>query len=230
MEGGGGPWIPSPRWAERASALALEDPGPQGGQARAWAGVWGTSHPYTDPVPQPYLPLAPRPPLLSACLPVAGSCGKRRVRAGNHRGSAGCTRPLSHPHPASEEGEEAASGATLGPPEGSAGLPGERQLIPGGGGKDAYRLASGCGLCSRGSWRQQGQKLRHREFRGAPGCAHPHLTLASLPRRAGSRGDTGVTHGHTEPAHSTPMLSSPEGQGFAPGPTGVTRQPLGPWD
>lgn len=90
-------WIPSPRWAEQASALVLEDPGPQGGQARAWAGVWGTSHPYTDPVPQPYLPLAPRPPLLSACLPVAGSCGERRVRAGNHRGSAGCTRPLPTP-------------------------------------------------------------------------------------------------------------------------------------
>ena len=175
-------------------------------------------------MPQPYLPLAPRPPLLSACLPVAGSCGERRVRAGNHRGSAGCTRP----HSASEEGEEATSGATLGPPEGSAGLPGKGQLILGGGGKDVYRLASGCGLHSHGSQRQQGEAPTPGILRG-PQCAHPHLAQAGLLRRAGSRGDTGMTHGHTKPAHSTPMLTGPEGQGFAPGPTGVTQQPLGPW-
>ena len=39
-----------------------------------------------------------------------------------------------------------------------------------------------------------------------------------------------MTHGHTEPAHSTPLFTGPEGQGFAQGPAGVTQQPLGTWD
>lgn len=38
-----------------------------------------------------------------------------------------------------------------------------------------------------------------------------------------------MTHGHTKPSSSTPMLTGPEGQGFAPGPTGSSRQQLGPW-
>lgn len=77
------------------------------------------------------------------------------------------------------------------------------------------RPASRHGFRSLGSRRQGGKWTR--EFRGARGPPPPH---PSWPRGAGSWGNRGVTHSHTEPAHSTlfAQLRSP---------TEGTRRPLG---
>lgn len=72
--------------------------------------------------PSPTCPTAPRPPLWApACLWQEAVSGCAQVRQGNIE--ALHAPPL--PTPSASEEEEATSGATLGPPEGSTGLPGK---------------------------------------------------------------------------------------------------------
>lgn len=60
-----------------------------------------------DPVPRPTCASAQRLPLLRACLPArlpaAGSCGERRVRAGNHQAPQPAA-PTPFPPPPSQWG------------------------------------------------------------------------------------------------------------------------------
>lgn len=161
-----------------------------GSQARAWAGVWGTSHPAWTL--HPGLPA----PGLGACLssvpalpPVAGSCGERRVRAGNHQAPQPAA-PTPFPPPPSSG--ERGGGLRSHPGQGSAGLQDkghshqwgkDKQLPPASG-----SLHSGARGGSRGRLTP-----RHR--------AHPHPSWPSS--RGGLWGKQGRDSWSQEPAHSS---------------------------
>lgn len=130
----GSPSCPGPS----APRCWLEDPWPQGSQAGAWARVWGTSRPARTLHPGLPAPgLGARLSSAPALPPAAGSCGERRVRAGNHQAPQPAA-PTPFPPPPSS-GEERRRPGSHPDPHGLL-VPRARALTPVG--KDAQRQAA----------------------------------------------------------------------------------------
>ena len=192
----------------------MQDPCSLRSPARVRAGVWGTRHPAARPLCAPALPAA----RLGACFSSAPArlWQEAVVSPGEGRkssGSASCTRPLPTPTQPVGRGRRRPAGPPAGPREGSAGPQDAERALPGEEGQDADRPAHSHGLHSHGSRRQPGGRPCPWELRGTGQCP-PHLTLAGLPRGAGSRGTTVLTHGHTELAHPTLLFARPRRAGI----------------